>query len=548
MGPSLFIQLPTTNLLRRAGCSLRLALEIALFSALILATRCANYRDVLVDGKIYFVDADCYSRMTRVRMVAGHPGLIVRQHDFENFPAGISPHTTAPLDYLITLLALCLRPFTSQPLDLAGAIVSPLLALAAGWFLWWWSRRIDWPGRWALLLVYALSAMLVHGTTLGRPDQQSMLIVTLLVALAAEYRLQEKPSRGWGTVSGIAWGLALWVSLYEPLILLAALLLSFVVADRAQFTARARRPGWWVLLGIVLLAALIERRLPEWPGSEPFFANWAGTIGELKPVSLTDPIWLSWLGGLFLVSPILLLVAAWHRLLPWTFVGLFALCFVLTIAQARWGYFLVTVFLFTIPVQFALVRPGWRAGALLVAALFPLLFFWDESFRPNEATTASRAAERTALVQWRAVASSLAGPNVTPILAPWWLAPATAYWSGQAVVAGSSHESLPGIVASARFFLSTSPEEAWKILRQHRVKWVLAEDSERVAANSAAILGLHAPSTALCFELDRDPTQVPDYLKLIGRNGSCTLYEVRDLHDKFRTLRKPGVDMSPAAF
>ena len=72
-----------------------------------------------MEGNIYFVDPDCYSRMSRARLVAEHPGLIVRQPDFENFPAGISPHTTAPLDYLIVLLAAGLRAFTAQPLDLA---------------------------------------------------------------------------------------------------------------------------------------------------------------------------------------------------------------------------------------------------------------------------------------------------------------------------------------------------------------------------------------------------------------------------------------------
>jgi hypothetical protein len=49
-------------------------LEITILSALVLATRCANYRDVFVDGNIYFSDADCYSRMTRVRICAEHPG------------------------------------------------------------------------------------------------------------------------------------------------------------------------------------------------------------------------------------------------------------------------------------------------------------------------------------------------------------------------------------------------------------------------------------------------------------------------------------------
>src|SRR2546421_9077492 len=88
--------------------------EILILSALVLATRCANYQDVFVDGNIYFADADCYARMTRVRMCAQHPGLIVRHHDFENFPTGTDPHTTAPLDYLIVSLSISLKPFTAN--------------------------------------------------------------------------------------------------------------------------------------------------------------------------------------------------------------------------------------------------------------------------------------------------------------------------------------------------------------------------------------------------------------------------------------------------
>jgi hypothetical protein len=513
-------------LLRRIGYGIRIAGELAILTVLILGTRCANYQDVFVGGRIYFVDADCYSRMTRVRLVAEHPGLVVRHHDFENFPAGTSPHTTAPLDYLIVLLAAGLRPLTSQPLDLAGAIVSPLLALAGGWFLWWWSRRISWPGRYGMLLLYSLSAILVHGTALGRPDQQSLLIVLVLVALAAEWRLQEKASRGWGIVSGISWGMALSVSLYEPLILLLALVFALVIVARSSLTARPRRLGWWIFLGIMTLAAVIERRVPVWPGSDLFFANWSRSIGELRPVGLTNPIWFYWCSGLLVVSPLLLALALKRRLLPFAFAGLLALCFLLTLWEARWGYFFALVFLLTIPVQLTLVRPGWLAVGVMTIALLPLLQFWDARLWPNEEISSQDTADRIALAQWRAVTSALAGPESGPILTPWWLAPATAYWSGQPVVAGSSHESLPGIVDTARFFLSTSATEASEILRRHRVRWVLAEDGERVAANSAAILGVPAPANALCRRLDGSPLQVPLFLKLARRNGACTLYRV----------------------
>ncbi|MEY2557385.1 MAG: hypothetical protein QOE34_810, partial [Verrucomicrobiota bacterium] len=147
--------------------------ELLVFSALILATRCANYQDVFVAGNVYFTDADCYSRMTRARLCLEHPGLILRHHAFENFPAGTAPHTTAPFDYLIVAVAEILKPFTVRALDLAGAFISPLLGLLGGWFLWWWSRRSKLRYRGALLLLYGASPILVHGMELGRPDHQS---------------------------------------------------------------------------------------------------------------------------------------------------------------------------------------------------------------------------------------------------------------------------------------------------------------------------------------------------------------------------------------
>src|SRR5689334_6787491 len=132
--------------------------EITILSLLILVTRCANYQDVFVAGNVYFVDPDCYARMTRVQMVNATPGLIVRHHGFENFPEGTSPHTTAPLDYLILGLSklIAMSPAGAPDhLDLAGAFISPLLALLGGWFLWWWSRRVKFRYRWVTLILYA---------------------------------------------------------------------------------------------------------------------------------------------------------------------------------------------------------------------------------------------------------------------------------------------------------------------------------------------------------------------------------------------------------
>ena len=90
------------------------AVEIAILSVLILRRAAPINQDVFFAGNIYFTDADCYARMTRVRMCSEHPGLIVRHHGFENSPTGTTPHTTAPLDYLILALSILLTTHGSH--------------------------------------------------------------------------------------------------------------------------------------------------------------------------------------------------------------------------------------------------------------------------------------------------------------------------------------------------------------------------------------------------------------------------------------------------
>src|SRR5262245_51047360 len=147
--------------------------------------------------------------MTRAQMVREQPRTIIRHHGFENFPQGTTPHTTAPLDYLIVALSFLLSPFTADALDLAGAFVSPLLALLGGWFLWWWSRRLKFRYRWVMLIVYAISPILVHGTELGRPDHQSLLILLVTIGICAEWNSQAlqaaSAARTWWLLSAAAW-------------------------------------------------------------------------------------------------------------------------------------------------------------------------------------------------------------------------------------------------------------------------------------------------------------------------------------------------------
>ena len=545
-----------------------LGLEVLILTFLILTTRCANYQDVFVGGNIYYTDPDCYARMTRVRLCAQHPGLILRHHRFENFPDGTTPHTTAPLDYLILGLAICLRPFTSRPIDLAGAFISPLLGLVAGGFLWWWSRRIQLRFRWAMLILFCLSPILVHGTALGRPDHQSLIMFLVIAGVCALWLCELESSVLWGAFNGIAWGFAIWVSAYEPLVLFVLCTVAgFFLSrkngvyqnepghDRAgltstclkYFTAPHRRAGWIAFAIVLLVAFIVERRLPSFAvfAGDPIFKNWSRSIGELSSVSLLNPIWLTWVGWLILAVPFLIFFRrsepdgqsephghheSQKHFRANHFEGamliLLGVTFCLTIWQARWGYFFALFFIIALPGLLERIKWVPVAWALFACSLFPILGDWDRKIWPDDATAIREVERRHEAVELRESSVNLIAMDVQPFVAPWWLSPAVAYWSGQPGVAGSSHESLPGIRDSARLFLSEDANAARQILRQRQVLWVLAYDADRVDQNSAALLGRAVPSRSLAQTLDRRPTQAPRFLVFSAQNGTEKLFRV----------------------
>ena len=524
---------------QRVARAASIAIEIVILSALVLATRCANYPDVFVGRNTYFTDADCYARMTRVRMCAEHPGLIIRHHQFENFPQGTTPHTTAPFDYLILSLSILLKPFTAHALDLAGALISPLLALIGAWFLWWWVRRMRFRYRWALLTLFAISPILVHGTELGRPDHQSLLMLLVTIAVCAEWSLQNEKSTTWSVVSGVAWALAIWVSAYEPLLLLIFVLLVLFGQDRHRLISRPRRAGWVCFAAIIALALLIERRLPSLSifHSSDIFRNWSRTIGELRSLSPLDSIWFRWSGYLIAVAPLLIWFGIRrskrnngstrkNETTPVFILALLIATYLLTLWQVRWGYFFMSIFAITLPGLLAPIESGAAVWVAFAISLCPVLRGWDEQLWPNESALAMRIERRNESVQLQELAVIIRSKEVHSFLAPWWISPLVAYWSGQPGVAGSSHESLDGIVDSARFFLSENPLTAREILEHRRVDWVFAYDSDRVAANSALILDMPINAHPLCRTIDRTPAQAPRYLIFSGQNATAKIFRV----------------------
>ena len=535
-------------------------------AALAFTVRCWNLRDVFIGERIYFIDPDCYSRMTRAASIAEGGPLTIRHHDFENAPDGIETHTTAPMDWLIVGgkwmadggLRMADSGKTSvlrgQTLDLAGALISPLLgALTCAWLAAWaWSaaRHSTLVTRHLPLatpLFFAISPIAVHGTALGRPDHQSLIIFLLAIIIGAEVRLMQTvrewethsrpPDRHiakWSLISGGAGGLSMWVSLYEPLVLFGVIFLLIALFDREQFRWRERRRGWALAAAIYAASLLID----GWRFSLPdetvraYFPNWSRSIGELAHLDLASPLLWRWCGWAVALAPVTLGAAVFLKMKiartaggahpayrPAAFLlGLLVVTFALTCWQLRWGYFFALVFAMSLPWQLAVLRRWWLAWPAFLVSIFPIAQDWEARLFPDDEAQQRRDMQR---LEHTALRQTVRIMDAGAFLAPWWQSPAIAYWTRLPGVAGSSHQSLPGIVATARFYLADKPEEAAVILKKRRVAWVLADDAERMTSTSAALLGIEPPATSLGLILAENPRNAPAYLTEVTTHPSA---------------------------
>jgi hypothetical protein len=293
-------------------------------------------------------------------MIAAIPGSLVTRHVFENYPYGVRPHTTAPMDYLIIAFSRLLGDRVD--LDIAGAWVSPVLGailiLLAG--LWAEAKAI--PYRWSMMVLLSISPVILHGFAVGRPDHQSLILLLIASGLMAEAVLWTSRSRPSSLWWGFSWGGALWVSWFEPLLLLALVIVVRLLVWRSQFVTKTWAPSLAVAAIIVLLAILIE----GFPSaglernSMSSFLQWADRIGELQafnPVSAA----IAWIGWLCLLMPFGLAWIGYKRseTVCWLWLVLLLSTGALTGWHARWGYFLGVSGAVAMPFVLSIVRRRW---------------------------------------------------------------------------------------------------------------------------------------------------------------------------------------------
>jgi hypothetical protein len=501
----------------------------AFLALLFLAAVTWNHAQVFVprsDGGVLviYADGDCHSRMQRAALIAEKPGTLVRAHDFENHPQGTIPHTTAPMDYLITALGRTVRP-----LDVAGAWISPLLGLLTVLFLWWWSRALDLRPRWPMLLLFAVSPALTHAFALGRPDHQSLLVTLTTIALASNFAFVRTARAAWAWTSGAAWGLALWASWFEPLILLAAQELARAIALRRAAWPSVWQHALWLAAGIALVTWALEGFRNPWPDAavRELFPRWATLLGELQGATPADTF--TWTGWLLVPAPLLLAWNYYRTRDPLALVLLIVLAMVtaLTGWQARWSPWLAAVFCLSLPWILQPLRRPWIIWTVFVISLWPVAAAWDARLLPSPQEQSRRQEQATEAALLAETADFLAAQPRGGVLAPWWISPALARQSGQPQVGGTSHQSLPGSADTARFFLATDDQAAARLLRERAVRYVVTDAPERIIPTSATLLGVPAPDQPLALRLARG-REVPDFLEPVFANAFFRVYKVTD--------------------
>lgn len=513
----------------------RIALHAALLfilGAVCLLTRSTKREDVFSERGITYLDPDCYTRMARVERLAQDPLHPLRWHDFENYPAGIRPHTTSLLDYMILALAAALRPFCGNPIDLAGAWISPVLGLALLFFLWWWcGLYLGQVARFFTLAAYAILPTLAWGQNIGRPDHQSLILLLVTVGIALEVCLIRWPQgRLMQAAGGIAWALALWTSLFEPLVLLVAVIIIQCLFDWRGILLR--RPTWWICLaaGCALALAIDGWTRPQIdPDTLPYLRRWLAEIGELAG---TGPLRFTfWFGGWIWALPVTLFLASRYlKLQRQPFVLLASITILLTALSfwyMRWGSLLAAACcLFAVPLLMSLPGRFWQPVVwffLFVPVFVYYVHAWDVS--------AARSPYRDSDLR-------LVAKNISPeggILAPWWISPPLLYFSGAPIVASSSHESIAGNVDVARFFTQPDWRKCREILDRRKIRWVVTDHPGRVLSQAIRLLGLgnHTEEEALRIRgLDQTlaarlhgARAVPPMLKLRAAAGDFFLYE-----------------------
>ncbi|HKQ47992.1 MAG TPA: hypothetical protein VJZ71_07990 [Phycisphaerae bacterium] len=227
---------------------------------------------IFTPSGVLFVDPDDFMRLVRVRSILEGGPRIIRHDSQVNWPHGVDPHWTAPMDYLL-VAANSLFGGLSQTSDrLAGtaAWVPVWLGMAYSLVMMAMIRRACGWGPALLAGCMIVFSPAYHRVfQLGHPDHHCLLELLFAVSVAAWVpRLgingeQRVPSHAAVVMGGIAIGLAIWVAAQAlavwAAILAGATFASFHASPEDRPIWAARRRQWSLaVLGVVFCGHVVE--------------------------------------------------------------------------------------------------------------------------------------------------------------------------------------------------------------------------------------------------------------------------------------------------
>jgi hypothetical protein len=217
-------------------------------------------------------DTDGYTRLLRVEALASGAGWFNSALPQMNAPYGDTLNWTRPLDVLILAGALPLVAYAGMDMHAAiywaGALSAPLLhilmALALAWAA---APLLPAAARPLVALLAAVTPIMLAYNVAGRPDQQTLLVLCIVMALGWLTRglagLRAVPRAG--LYAGLWLGFGFWITVeaqFSYLILLVTLGLIWWWQGerRVLLLAESFAIGFFVMVAIGVLA----ERGPEW--------------------------------------------------------------------------------------------------------------------------------------------------------------------------------------------------------------------------------------------------------------------------------------------
>ena len=206
---------------------------------------------------------DEYMRLVRVTELRDGAGWYDSVIERSNAPYGSTMHWTRPLDVLILGGAYALSPFlgAKDALFISGVLISPLLDLLICLAMAWAALPLFDRDRaiLAALLVLIQPSVLAYSAA-GRADHHTLLFLLFVIALGGTVRLlSPRPTTRGALAAGIAYGMAIWVSVEMTLLVaLCQATTAFAWVRFREIKARPQLIAAAAFLATMLLALVLE--------------------------------------------------------------------------------------------------------------------------------------------------------------------------------------------------------------------------------------------------------------------------------------------------